>query len=597
MQGPDYRCTTLAFVIWLMIHETAVVRGAAPVDRLNYETKIEGVSSGRLRRELERQAQTYQNRKRPPASSRQLAHRAQSDIPRMKAVLHAQGYYEGQASVTVDHEKTPALVLFTIDPGPQYRIGRWDILYRDAENINALPALSAEGTHGRPAEATAILAKEEDFLRQLRNKGYPFCRMNNRDVTIGASDQTVTITSWIIPGSQAHFGPVNIAGLDDVKEGYVRRRIRWQAHDVYQPRQIEELEKELLQCGLFVTARVKTETSLDANDLLPIHIQLNERKHRTVRIGATHVSDDRGLGGQISWEHRNMFGDGRRLHTELAASEVDWRQTTTYMQPDFTRPHLDLLLDLEVSRKYPEAYDSQSVHTGATLQYTVVPWHTRFWTGIAQEISTVEQFNTRNRYRFLELPLGLDWDRRDDPLDAKRGWRFMVQTIPHVDAGSSLSFFKHTAETSYYQPLLPAWNTLVAGRVGVGHISGAALASVPADKRFYAGGAGSVRGYEFQSIGPQIDGTPTGGLSRLETSLELRSTWGPKVGTVVFLDGGTILVESFRRGNEQLMRWGAGVGLRYSLGFAPLRLDVAVPLDRQEHDREFQFYVSIGQAF
>ena len=133
--------------------------------------------------------------------------------------------------------------------------------------------------------------------------------------------------------------------------------------------------------------------------------------------------------------------------------------------------------------------------------------------------------------------------------------------------------------------------------MGVGLISGAALASVPADKRFYAGGAGSVRGYEFQSIGPEVNGTPAGGLSLLETSLELRSTWGPKFGTVVFLDGGTVLGEYFRRGNEKLIRWGAGVGLRYSLGFAPLRFDIAVPLDRQEDDRRFQFYVSLGQAF
>jgi translocation and assembly module TamA len=178
-----------------------------------------------------------------------------------------------------------------------------------------------------------------------------------------------------------------------------------------------------------------------------------------------------------------------------------------------------------------------------------------------------------------------------------RGWRFLAQSTPFVDTGSDLSFFRNYAEGRMYRSVLPALNTVFAARLGAGVITGASLIEVPADKRFYAGGAGSVRGYAYQSIGPTADGTALGGLSLVETSLELRSRLGAKFGTVLFLDGGLVMADQFRRGDEEPMRWGAGVGLRYSLGFAPLRFDVAFPLNGDENDREYQFYVSLGQAF
>ena len=66
---------------------------------------------------------------------------------------------------------------------------------------------------------------------------------------------------------------------------------------------------------------------------------------------------------------------------------------------------------------------------------------------------------------------------------------------------------------------------------------------------------------------------------------------------ILFLDGAMVMADLFRREQGETMRWGAGIGLRYALGFAPLRFDVGFPLNRRPDDREYQFYVSIGQAF
>jgi translocation and assembly module TamA len=444
--------------------------------------------------------------------------------------------------------------------------------------------------------AAQILRTEQGFLTQLRDRGYPFCRLGPRDVAIDAQHDVVNLATRIEPGPLATFGPLRIEGLAAVKPGYVQRRVRWQSGDPYRAQRLHNLEQDLLATGLFATARVTPGSALDPNGMLPIGVTLSERKHRTVRVGGTYVSDEQGVGGQTSWEHRNLGGRGESLRVQMGASQTGWQQVTSYVQPDLGHRNLDLLLDLELKRQYPQAFVSESIRASAALQYRFTR-QSRVWGGLAQETLKVEQLGVGHRYRFLEFPLGLDLDRRDDPLDAVKGWRSLITITPFKDASSDLSFLKSYAEGRVYRKLFPAHNLVLAARLGGGVITGAALTEIPADKRFYAGGAGSVRGYAYQSIGPAMDGTALGGLSLVETSLELRMPVGDKWGAVLFVDGGMVMMDQFRRTSEEPMRWGAGLGLRYSLGFAPLRLDVAFPLNGDDSDREYQFYVSLGQAF
>jgi translocation and assembly module TamA len=136
----------------------------------------------------------------------------------------------------------------------------------------------------------------------------------------------------------------------------------------------------------------------------------------------------------------------------------------------------------------------------------------------------------------------------------------------------------------------------VAGRVRVGTMFGASIGEVPASRRFFAGGGGSVRGYAFQAIGPRLDdNTPQGGISLFETSLELRQKIGERWGVVAFVDGGAVGSDEFPTGDDFSV--GVGVGVRYDLGFGPIRADIAFPLDKREGDPAFQIYLSIGQSF
>jgi translocation and assembly module TamA len=153
---------------------------------------------------------------------------------------------------------------------------------------------------------------------------------------------------------------------------------------------------------------------------------------------------------------------------------------------------------------------------------------------------------------------------------------------------------KVQAQVSGYLPVGPG--TVLAARVKLGSILGGSIPEVPADRRFFAGGGGSVRGFSYQGVGPQLaDGTPTGGLSLFESSFEVRQHVVGPWGVAAFVDAGSlgqVVVPNFNK-----VSIGAGVGVRYDLGFGPVRLDVATPINREHGDPVVQVYLSIGQSF
>jgi translocation and assembly module TamA len=139
------------------------------------------------------------------------------------------------------------------------------------------------------------------------------------------------------------------------------------------------------------------------------------------------------------------------------------------------------------------------------------------------------------------------------------------------------------------------WRVLAA-RLKVGTIVGAG--NVPPDKRFYAGGGGSVRGFGYQLVSPlAADGTPIGGRGLLESSLEMRIRLTDTIGVVPFVDAGSVSPTSLP-GRDARIAVGAGIGARYYTGVGPLRVDFAMPVNpRGGIDKGFQFYLSFGQAF
>jgi len=191
----------------------------------------------------------------------------------------------------------------------------------------------------------------------------------------------------------------------------------------------------------------------------------------------------------------------------------------------------------------------------------------------------------------------LSLDRSNDPLNPTRGWRMETRLEPTLLAGEgALPYLKAQTQATGYLPFGERAGTVLAGRVKLGTTVGGAIPEVPASRRFYSGGGGSVRGYAYQAVGPRLsDNTPQGGLSVLEASVEVRQKIKGRWSAVAFMDAGAVGTDRFPTGKD--LSAGAGLGVRYDLGFGPIRADLAVPLDKREGDSPFQIYLSIGQSF
>ena len=191
-------------------------------------------------------------------------------------------------------------------------------------------------------------------------------------------------------------------------------------------------------------------------------------------------------------------------------------------------------------------------------------------------------------------------DHSDNPLDPRQGWKLEAHVTPtDIQGDEQQVYLKSQLQVTGYVPLDRQRDWVVAGRLHVGSIIGGTIPGVPAPDRFFAGGGGSVRGYSYQDIGPHYaDNTPIGGLSLTETSVELRRRFGTSPwGAVLFFDAGSVaetVNPDFRHVDTAV-----GIGFRYHLNFAPIRADLAFPLQKASNSGQqpFQIYLSIGQSF
>ena len=172
---------------------------------------------------------------------------------------------------------------------------------------------------------------------------------------------------------------------------------------------------------------------------------------------------------------------------------------------------------------------------------------------------------------------------------------FSITPIQALTGQQTLPFVVLQATASHYLELSQHGRRVIAMRGMIGSTLGATVLDLPPDERFYAGGSATVRGYQYQSIGPHfLDGTPQGGTALITGTVEFRQRLYKDVGGVLFADIGQVNnTAAFVSGAWKI---GAGIGARYYTKFGPLRVDVALPVNGQTHNN-VELYVGLGQAF
>lgn len=536
---------------------------------------------------------------RPPASLYLLRRRAAGDQDRLKQALAARGWFGAEASFELVEDASPVQVVFKVDPGPRYALTHVDVDYSGDGDAPAPDAETLGLKVGGPPLAEEIRDGANRLRDYLAERGRPFPRAQEPRLVVDHAARTVRVEYAADPGPSAVFGETTFQGAPGVEKEFLRHKEPWRPGDPFKRSLLDEFQNRLLAANLFSLVRVETAPRLLPDGRLPVLVELAERPARTVSGGLFYRSDE-GVGVRAAWEHRNLLGAGERLELSGQASALSKGVGGVFTKPEFLDPANSLRLSARLARDSTEAYDSTSLVASAIIDRRLTDKLT-VGGGLGLDIADIreEDDNEETKYLLFSIPLHADWANKNDLLNPTAGQTATVTVTPYWDmTRGDIGFVKSQFTGATYLQLLARPSLVWAGRGSYGMISGASRTDVPADKRFYAGGGGSVRGYPFQTVGPlDEDDKPLGGRSLLELSNELRYRITETIGVVAFLDGGAAYVEQVPEFDDAFL-WGAGLGLRYYTSFGPLRLDVAVPLDKRPGvDDDFQIYVSIGQAY
>ncbi len=608
------------------------VPAAAPVfaaDRPEKKALVQGIENRALREELERAI----GESREPAQSRIEARRRARDAQdSAELLLRSEGFYDYLIETDItDGDHPQGVVRITL--GPRTHFGpiniQWQKTQPDEDTIKA--AFDAIDIRtGASARAEDVVEAQARILSILQARGYADAQAETPDVVVDHADTSMSPTFIVDSERLVHVGGLVFSNPKQRTDpAFIRKLAPWKPGDVYHPTAIAELEHRLLDTGVYdsVTVALAPRTPAPApappsgaaaapgaatspgtsppaaaaatGDERPVIVTLSERSKHTLDFTAGYSTSE-GTDFDVRWSDFNRFRRADTLTYEARLATIDSRAGVEWSAPDFLAPGETLKLTGDVFRTVAPAYTEQGelLSTDLTRRFRTTSYVTEGVSVTSSEV--IDKETGKIRIVTMRLVGAVALDHSDNPLDPRQGWKLEAHVTPtDIQGDESLVYLKSQIQVTGYLPIDSQREWVVAGRLHVGSIIGGTIPSVPAPDRFFAGGGGSVRGYSYQDIGPHYaDNTPVGGLSLTESSIELRRRFGTSPwGAVLFFDAGSIaetVNPDFRHVDTAV-----GIGFRYHLNFAPIRADLAFPLQKASNNSQqpFQIYLSIGQSF
>ncbi len=584
----------------LMLVLVAAPTPAAWAADLAYATdiRLEGAEDKKLLDTLKGASELLRLKDQPPPTEAALRRRVESDVERLTGVAQAEGYWRPTIRYEIDTRESPAKVTLTVAPGPLFHYEV--ITFRTSEGgppplLNELGSAAVGLSVGAPARSAPVAEAERRIVDLYAQNGRPFAQVTDRKAIVDVATNTMAVTYTVEPGPEVRFGAAVILGLKTVDRAFVVARIAWHTDTPYDSRQVEKTRQDLIKTNLFSEVRITHGDMPASGNQVPVIIDLQEGPAHSVSAGVGY-NTNLGLGATASWEDRNLFGGAEDLRLSAGVAQRQLGLFLSFRKPDFLERDQTFLTTAEVLRLVTPAFRSRREDAVAAIERPLLPSLVGDLGLSLERANVTEEFRSEN-YTLLGIPLVLRRDTTDNLLDPTLGSRETLTVTPyHGLATSKLNFVTTRLEGRDYERLDETGRFLLAGYAALGSILGEGRDALPADKRFYAGGAGSVRGYAFQRAGPLGPAnTPLGGASSVELGVELRYRITDTIGVVPFFEGGNVYPHSFP--DSVKLFYGAGIGLRYYTVIGPVRLDLATPLDRRASDSPIQFYISIGQAF
>lgn len=538
-----------------------------------------------------------------------LRARLSADADLMERILASEGYYDGRVETRIDRpgsdRSQPFGAIVNVTPGVRYRFS--------SIAIDAVPTVPPGLIRdnfpllvGEPIVAERVQGAEAGIAIKLPQEGYPFVKVGQRDILLDGATGEGAYTLPIDVGVRARFGGFDVAGKPVFDARHIAVLSRFQRGELYDSRKVDDLRQALVATGLFATVSVEPQPTGESADgdteYVTMLVTQQAGPPRTLAASAGYGTGE-GIRIEGSWTHRNLFPPEGALIVRGVAGTQEQGVGVTFRRSNAGRRDRTFELVTEATHSNYNAFEALTGRIAARISYDSTPlWQKKLTYAYgAQLIATSEDdysfllaARQRDLYYIFGLTGQLGIDRTNSLLDPTKGFRITTLIEPEGSVSGRFSpYARARIDVSGYYPV--ADDLVLAGRVRVGSILGAARERLAPSRRFYAGGGGSVRGFGYQQLGPKDPNLdPIGGRSVNEAAVEARYRFG-NYGIVGFVDAGQVYEGSTP--TFQNLRFGAGIGGRFYTNFGPMRLDIATPINRQPGEARVSVYVSIGQAF
>lgn len=534
---------------------------------------------------------------------------AQADYARLIAAYYNAGFFGPSVSITIDGREASGIapvsppsvvsqIVIRTTPGPQFRFGKADITPLDPQT--ELPEGFATG---QPAGTGVLREAVNVSVDAWRAAGYAKAQPASQQITADHPNAQLNASVTLDTGPRLTFGQLQIDSQSIVSDRRITQIAGLPSGSVYSPQELRLATTRLRRTGTFSTVALTESDAIGPNNTLDITAKITDQTPRRFGFGAE-ISSLEGLGVSAYWLHRNFLGGAERFRIEGEikgiggdSGGVDYRLTARFDRPATFNEDTNFYALAEVERQDEVAYelDKAGVEIGIRRFATEKREYT-FGIGL-QTARSIDAFGTRN-YTILTLPIGVQFDYRDNKLDAKKGYYANISATPFLSIKGAGNGLRTYADIRAFYTVQSARPLTFALRGQLGSVAGVSQQLAPTDFLFYSGGGGTVRGHSYQSLSVDLGGgNLVGGRSFLGLSSEVRLEASKTIGVVGFWDIGYIGSEAFPNGTDGDWHSGAGVGLRYATGIGPIRFDVAVPVTGPEPDSNFQVYIGIGQSF
>ncbi|WPL10935.1 Outer membrane protein assembly factor BamA precursor [Thiorhodovibrio litoralis] len=457
----------------------------------------------------------------------------------------------------------------------------------------------------------------------LGNEGYAFANVNTVP-EVDAENKTVAVTFFVDPGKRVYVRRVNMKGNTRTRDEVLRREMRQLETAWFSADRVKESRERLQRLGFFDDVTIETPAVAGSPDLVDVDVTVTEKPSGNLLAGVGYSQSD-GILFNTSVSENNFLGTGKQVSLAFNTSSTNQLYRLAYTNPYYTVDG--------ISRGYNLAYQttdfdnyigadystdvglaemnfglpiSATSRAGLGLRYQ----YTHFFAGEYSELA--QDFVATNGEIFNDFFLTASYtkDSRDSAVFPTKGTLQGIYGEISVP-GSDLQYYRLTYRGRQYVPLTQRFTFALRGDVGYGGGYGD-TSTMPFFNNFYAGGPGSVRGWEAYSLGPRettVEQDPVGGNLKITGSVELFAP--PPVGgkfedtlrVGAFFDFGNVwwtqqtdLVSptGFDLGE---LRYSAGLSLAWLSPVGALSLSVAYPINAKENDNTQEFQFSFGQNF